>query len=32
MFPDTDRKDLVVLAKATIAELEMSRARRFLLP
>ncbi|WP_198039054.1 GAF domain-containing protein [Skermanella stibiiresistens] len=31
-FSDTDRKDLVVLAKATVAELEMSRARRFLLP
>lgn len=32
LFTDADQKDLVVLAKATVAELEMSRARRFLLP
>ncbi|EWY35963.1 hypothetical protein N825_31920, partial [Skermanella stibiiresistens SB22] len=31
-FPEADQRDLVVLAKATVAELEMSRARRFLLP
>ena len=32
LFTDDDRNDLMVLARATVAELEMSRARRFLLP
>lgn len=32
LFTDADQKDLFILAKATVAELEMSRARRFLLP
>ncbi|EWY40738.1 hypothetical protein N825_32950 [Skermanella stibiiresistens SB22] len=32
LFTNVDQQDLVVLAKATVAELEMSRARRFLPP
>ena len=30
-FTAADKDDLVILAKAAVAELEMSRARRFLL-